>query len=166
MTINNRLDFFRQQSHTHLRKGGGGQICHKRLVDIQSRKTLTCHAHGMYFCPILDISLKEDLRTVCILTPTTYTFISLAQEKEINEFWQTCFELVGFCCRSVTIIVCSRLQDIDNAMNQNKAYFYKFGLMYVWRSVYNLYQKVNPLNINLKTIFQTLQSDNSQAITK
>ena len=62
--------------------------------------------------------------------------------------------------------MCSRLQDIDNAMNQNKAYFYKFGLVYVWRSVYNLYQKVNPLNINLKTIFQTLQSDNSQAITK
>ena len=105
----------------------------------------------------------------CLYTNTyhhLYTFISLAQEKEINEFWQTCFELVGFCCRSVTIIVCSRLQDIDNAMNQNKAYFYKFGLVYVWRSVYNLYQKVNPLNINLKTIFQTLQSDNSQAITK
>ena len=49
MTINNRLDFFRQHRHTHLRRGGRSNMS-QSLVDIYSTKTLTCHAHGMYFC--------------------------------------------------------------------------------------------------------------------
>ena len=42
MTINNRLDFFRQQSHTHLWRGGG-QICHKVLLT----SILEIHWHVM-----------------------------------------------------------------------------------------------------------------------